>query len=286
MSVEELAHTWGIRGGAGAFTAPIPAAWTFGGRCFGGYAAAAAIVAGLVEAGVAAGFEDCRLISAHVAFTRGIPIGAVSIRVEVFPAGRRVKWLRCLLLDGDEVLTLVTCCVRSFQAQPRTSLPPSAERIEPFAPTQPRIAFLADLFPFQADFDERAVDYPPSREHFGDGARTISVLTQATLTPFAGPGLTEQLWDLAAADLHLLDAACRYNHVPLENIVSVDLTINWSGQSPAADGWRLIEAESTLDSMFPVATGRVVGSAGDVRAYALSVGRLLTEPVVLTPGAV
>ena len=257
---------WGVRGATGSYTADIPEYWTFTGRCFGGYSASIALVA----AGLASGAEEGRLVSAHVAFARVVEPGPVSLQVESVSAGRTIKWLRCALSQHDEVRLLVTCCL---QVGPTSLLSQSTG--QPFVPTDTRIDFLAEVFPFLADFDERAVNYPPSRESFGDGDSDVSVLTFAGHEPFSGPGLTEQLWDVAAADLHLLDAACRYNRIDLDKVVSVDLTVNWSGDAAASDGWRLVEAESTRDSKFPVATGTVSGSAGEVRARAMSVGRLL-----------
>lgn len=266
-ALDELAGLFSIKGHAESYRADVPASWDLVDRTFGGYSAALTVAAAAVDVAAPA-----RLASAKVLFLEPVVAGEAQLEVTTIRSGRSLSWRRSTLRQGGR--NAVTCFVGLRVPPPTERVPCSGQPAQAVPPANlKRIEFLSERYPYARNFDERAVDYPDTHDGFGDGSFEVAVWAQATASPFDGTGIAAQLFDLALADAHLLDAVCRGAGVRLDDAFSIDLDVVWVEGAPDSE-WRRVDVDGAKGSDFAPCRAVVTAADGSTRAYAQQAGRI------------
>ncbi|SHN40065.1 acyl-CoA thioesterase domain-containing protein [Cryptosporangium aurantiacum] len=265
------AGRWGLtRTSGNRWRASISPRWSLPDRVFGGYSAALCCAATLAAEGSEPVEPESRqLLSATIAFLAPVRAGEIEFEVGEVRRGRRVTWLTGIGRQDDRQVISSTLAVAPSGTDPA---PASVEPIEPPADL-PTLDYLAETWPFAANFDERAVDYPESLEKFCDGSTTIDLWVKALDPVFCGDALSEQVADVAIADAHLLDGVLRSSGTSLTEAFSIDLQVAWA-EEPLTTAWRRVQIEGNPSAQYGAARGVVLAADGSVRAWAMQRGML------------
>lgn len=244
------------------FTRAIDDRWSFAGRMFGGYSgsllvAAAAQVATMPE-----------LLSASVAFLRGLEPGPIEIDVEQVRAGRSAWVGRAVLRQAGRPALIGDTWFAAEGTLPSVDAAPEP----PAGGTS--MDWLAAEFPFMNAFEERGIAYPLDRRRdVPDPPPVIEVWARPDERLDVSTPLERQLFTFMLADLHIIDAAVRPHGMVGALGLSHNLTMHWTG-IPGSTGWYGLRAEGVGSGTFAATRGVVQSAVGEC-AWVLQQGRVV-----------
>jgi hypothetical protein len=240
--------------------------WTFSGRAFGGYSAAA-----LARAAAAASPYP-ELLSVNVTFLRALVPGHFEVEVDEIRSGR-TSWIsRAKLIQNDGAALIGDV----WMAPDRTLMPVAAAS----DPVDAAIAmdWFTDAYPFMRYFEEVGVSYPASvTEQSADAPAAIDVWLRPREAPSPDSPLERQLVQLMLVDAHIIDAAVRPHGMASMIGLSHNLTVHWTGM-PTSSGWFRLRADAVGDVAHSATRATVEGAAGVPCAWALQHGRVVPDP--------
>jgi hypothetical protein len=239
--------------------------WTFDGRAFGGYSAAALVRAAAERS------PHPELLSANVTFLRALVPGPFEVDVRPVRTGRTSFIAQgTIVQDGREAL------IGDVWMAPAGTLPPvdAAAQAEGGSIA---MDWFTDAYPFMLHFEEIAVSYPRSAaDDIGDPPPSIDVWLRPHESLKPDTPLERQLFQLMLVDAHIIDAATRPHGMNAMVGLSHNLTVHWTGL-PTSAGWFRLRAEGHGDAGYSTTRATVHGAGGVDCAWALQHGRVVPE---------
>jgi acyl-CoA thioesterase len=236
--------------------------WMFGGRVFGGCAAAFAsqVVRAAAPQHVLAGIQG--------SYPRAASPGAIEGRVETVSQGRSSRLVRVDLIQRDQPVFTG----HAWLLDPRLMPADHAEGAEP-PESSPLVEWLADEVPFFKNLEIRAIDYPLTPAGLGDGVPRCEVWARARPESL-GETTHESLVDLLLYDSFLLETVFRSEGLNAAQPVTLDLGVRWMRHTPRG-AWRRLVTEAAVADDLALANGTSRTTGGTLLSMATTQGRLL-----------
>ncbi|MHB8694427.1 MAG: acyl-CoA thioesterase domain-containing protein [Solirubrobacteraceae bacterium] len=239
--------------------------WTFSGRAFGGYSAAA-----LVRAAAAASPHP-ELLSVNVTFLRALVPGRFEVEIDEVRSGR-TAWISRASVVQDGAVALIG----DVWMAPAKTLAPVAAASDPGDAAIAMDSF-TDEYPFMRYFEEVGVSYPASvAESSADAPAAIDVWLRPRHAPSPDSPLERQLVQLMLVDAHIIDAAVRPHGMASMIGLSHNLTVHWTAM-PSTAGWFRLRADAVGDAAYSATRATVEGAGGAPCAWALQHGRVVPD---------
>jgi acyl-CoA thioesterase len=213
-----------------------PDCWAFRGRMFGGYTAAAALLAAARWAPPGA-----VALTAAVSFLSAAEVGSYRVETTDIRTGRSSTAVNVRLRQNEQTrLTLSAWFVRPDLLPQARDLPADI----PAAPPPDRCArtWRDDKNPFDAAYQRRAVHYPAAHSDYPSHGPDIDLWIRL-VDPWSCASTSQrQAADLLMIDAHMAETLVDGLRVDPTRSFSIDLAVRWSNAVVAGD-----VAESTVD---------------------------------------
>jgi acyl-CoA thioesterase len=202
----------------------------------------------------------------HASFARAAATGPIECTGRPVRAGKRSAIVRVELRQDERTVAVADAWLVPSEAV--SGGPRGAEAA--VAPTdRAEVAWIAEVLPGFAQLEERAIDFPASRDELACGPPSCDLWARAR-----DPAWDPVEVDLLLLDAHLLDAALRSEGVDTVQATNLDLWATWLDRVPAT-AWRRVTTEAAIADAAAVATGRVTAEDGRLCAVAGSHARIL-----------
>jgi hypothetical protein len=215
-----------------------PEFWAFRGRMFGGYTAAAALLAATRCAP-----PDAMALTATFSYLSAAEVGPYRVAATDVRTGRSSTAVNVRLDQGGQTrLTLSSWFVRPDLLPPAHDAARDIPAAQP--PDQCAGTWRDDKNPFDAAYQRRALDYPAARRDYPSHGPDIDLWIRL-IDPWSFASTVQrQAADLMVLDAHMAEVLVDGLRADPTRSYSIDLAVRWSdaavigGAGEAAPGWR------------------------------------------------
>lgn len=249
----ELSEHFGLSESDGRFQGKAPDFWAFRGRMFGGYTAAAALLAAARGAP-----DDAVALTMNVSYLSAAEVGPYCVEATDVRAGKSSTAVNVRLAQGGQTrVTLSAWFVRPDLLPPARCL--LDDVLDIGSPDDCPGTWRDEKNPFDRAYQRRAMHYPAVRADYPKHGPDIELWIRLVDPWSRGSALQRQAADLLMVDAHMAETLVDGLEVDPTRSFSVDLSVRWSAGVLNDDAdWRRLRVHGEADGRIGVTSAELL----------------------------